>query len=403
LKVAVLERFADPSRRCDPKAIGGPGDELTVWNLTGGNRRRLVDNPLAWLSRWRAGSLSIGDRIRVLTACLGTGGGRFGALTWGVELLTRVRAGEIESIACFSAKDFALAELLAKETGAPCQELLDRQTQYFGEFAFELLAVVPYAYWLHLQGRLERTIGGLDSRCLYYFSGNHEERSVERHYVPITEYPVGERGWLFRYDLATFPSALDTRKWIPPPYREAFRDERFFWEREICILSNKISDEAFPNESMGPPTNFIETELLLRLIGMLRDRFVVIYNRPRSADIATDHQTIHEIGDIEAVKRAFPDTVTIQELRARFPTLSFNELQLRLYSGCQRFVSVLGGGAYLASYFGGTNIVLARRGWEVDCGAYARWFDRFSGAHVVAVGSGRELLQAVEREFLGGD
>ena len=154
---------------------------------------------------------------------------------------------------------------------------------------------------------------------------------------------------------------------------------------------------------MGPPTNFIETELLLRLIGMLRDRFVVIYNRPRSADIATDHQTIHEIGDIEAVKRAFPDTVTIQELRARFPTLSFNELQLRLYSGCQRFVSVLGGGAYLASYFGGTNIVLARRGWEVDCGAYARWFDRFSGAHVVAVGSGRELLQAVEREFLGGD
>ena len=133
-----------------------------------------------------------------------------------MELLSRVRAGQIESIACFSAKDFALAELLAKETGAPCRELLSRQTQYFGEFGFELLAVVPYAYWLHRQGRLERTIGGLDTRCLYYFSENHEERPVKRHYVPITEYPVGERGWPFGYDLSTFPSVLDTRKWSPP-------------------------------------------------------------------------------------------------------------------------------------------------------------------------------------------
>jgi hypothetical protein len=94
--------------------------------------------------------------------------------------------------------------------------------------------------------------------------------------------------------------------------------------------------------------------------------------------------------------------VTVQELHAKYPTLSFNELQLRLYSGCQRFVSVLGGNAYLASYFGGTNIILARRGWEVDCGAYDRWFDHFSGARIVPVGSGHELLEAVEREFLGG-
>ena len=375
---------------------------MTVWNLTGGNRQSVVDNPLAWLWRWGAGSLSIGDRIGLLSACLGTGGARFGALTSCVELLRRVRAGEIERIACFSAKDFALAELLAKETGAPCRELLSRQTQYFGEFGFELLAVVPYAYWLHLQGRLERTIGGLDTRCLYYFSGNHEERSVKRHYVPITEYPVGERSLAFGYDLNTFPSVLDTRKWVAPPYRDAFRDGRFSWNREICILSNKISDEQF-DEFLGPPTNFIGTELLLQLIGMLRHRYQVIYNRPRATDIATDHQTIHEIGDIEDAKRAFPDTVTIQELHARYPTLSFNELQLRLYSGCRRFVSVLGGSAYLSSYFGGTNIVLARRGWEVDCGAYKRWFDRFSGARVVAISSDRELVQAVEREFLGGD
>jgi hypothetical protein len=403
MRVAVLERFADLSRRCDPEAIGGLEDELSVWNLAGRWKgwRSFGANLLALLAE----PLSVGDRMRLLIACLGTGGAQSGALARAAELLRRVRAGQIESIACFSTKDFALAELLAKETGVPCRELLGRQTKYFGEFGFELLAVVPYAYWLHREGRLERTIGGLDTRCLYYFSENHEERPVARHYVPITEYPVGEGGWP-SYDLTTFPSILDTRKWKPPPYRETFRDERFRWQKKLCILSNKVSDELFEDEfrkytNVGP-TNFIGTELLLRLIGMLRDRYQIIYNRPRASDIANDHQTIHEIGDIEGVRRAFPDTLTIQELHAQYPTLTFNELQLRLYSACKCFISVLGGSAYLASYFGGTNIVLARRGWEVDCGAHKRWFDRFSGARVVAVSSDSELLQVVEREFLTG-
>jgi hypothetical protein len=203
MKVAVLERFADLSRRCDPEAIGGPEDELSVWNLAGRWKgwRSFGANLLALLVE----PLSVGDRMKLLIACLGTGGAPYGALARAAELLRRVRAGQIESIACFSAKDFALAELLAKETGVPCRELLSRQTKYFGEFGFELLAVVPYAYWLHREGRLERTIGGFDTRCLYYFSENHEERPVERHYVPITEYPVGERGWP-SYDLTTFPT-----------------------------------------------------------------------------------------------------------------------------------------------------------------------------------------------------
>ena len=398
LKVAVLERFSDSSRRCQPNSVTNAGDETAIWDLTGdwNGWRKLIGNLSALLSE----PLSVGDRVRLLVACLETGGAQRVALRRAAELLRSVRAGNIERIACFSTKDFALAKLLAKETGLPCHELLSQQTQYFGEFGFELLAVVPYAYWMHCQGLLKRTIGGLDTRCLYYFSQNHEERPVKRHYVPITEYPIGEAGRLYQYDLASFPKALDTRKWLPPPYREAFRDERFRWDREICILSNKVSDEEFVNEPTRP-TNFIDTKLLLRLIEMLRDRYQVIYSRPRAPDIAADHQIIHELGDIEAVKCAFPDTVTIQELHTRYPKLSFNELQLRLYSSCQHFISVLGGNAFLASYFGGTNIVLARKGWEVDCGAYRRWFDRFSGARIVAVASGHELLQAVEREFLG--
>ena len=33
MKVAALERFSDPSRRCDAALIGNATDEVRVWNL----------------------------------------------------------------------------------------------------------------------------------------------------------------------------------------------------------------------------------------------------------------------------------------------------------------------------------------------------------------------------------
>jgi hypothetical protein len=397
--VAALERFSDPSRRCDPRELAGLGASVTTWDLP-----HPFQAPLDGLRRlpaaiagWLAMSGDAGDRWRLFRACLGTGGARIGALLRGPELLGRVHRGEIDALHAYSAKDFGLAHLLASRLDRECRETIGHTTQYFGEFAFELLAVVPYAYWLHSRGLLERTVSTPDTRPLYYFSPNHEERPLLRGYVPITEYPIG-RGGPVRYDRKTFPRELNTGRWLPPPYKAIYADSRFRWERELCIVCNKYSDEQYL--WYRGPANFIGTRALLALIGRLRTRYQVVYVRPRPVDIVNDHQAIGDPGDIEAVERAYPDVRNIQQLRAEHPDLSYNELQLRLFAGCERFVSVLGGSSYLASWFGGTNIVLAKRGWEVACGAYERWFDRFSGARVRRVRSERELLRAAEQEFL---
>jgi hypothetical protein len=398
LTIAVLERFDDPSRRCGPLTIA-PSETTIVCNLPAPLRdsatflRRTPGALIDWLTV----PVSMRERSRLLRACLDTRGARSGAVLNAPGLLRRVRTREVDAIACFSAKDFALAQLLATETGSPCREALAQGTRYFGEFAFELLAVVPYAYWLASEGRLSSTVSVPDTRCLYWFSPHHEEHAVARRYVPISEYPVGVAGAL-RYDRKAFPATLDTRRWLPPPYKAAFRDDRFRWAKPTCVIGNKTTDEQYLWHRA--PTNFIPNDLLLSLIGALRTRYQVVYNRPRAVDIVNDHQTIRENGDIEAVTRAYPDVLTTQTLHAMHPDLGYNELQLRLYAGCEHFVSVLGGGAYLASYFGGTNVVYAKRGWEVACGAYERWFDRFSGARVVAAASPDKLLRAVERELL---
>ncbi len=401
MKVALVERFADPSRRSEEGRAASSGDEVVRWDLVARDEP-FVAGWLRRLPRALAGALALASSAegrRVLAACLATGGARAAALAHASELLRRARTDGVDRVVCSSARDFAFAELLAARAGVPLEQQIDRGTKYLGEFAFELLAVVPYAYWLHRQGRLEYTVSTRDTRCLYYFSPDHEERAVPRGYVPITDFPIGEPGLLVRWDRKAFPWRLDTSCWQPPPYREIYRDERFRFDRPTCVVCNKASDERYLWR--GFAVNYIDNELLLELIGRLRERYQVIYDRPRAADIVNDHQSIREIGDIEAIRAAYPDVLTIQDLHARHPELGFNELQLRVFAGCERFVSVLGGSAYLASWFGGVNVVYARRGWEVTCGAYDRWFDRFSGARVVAAATPDELRAAVARELLG--
>jgi len=400
MKVLAVERFAQASRRCDPAHVVRDGESVETWDLPDPLR-----SPLAALraapsavAGWLNPHLGARERRELWRACMHTGGARVGALLRAPELLARVRKGGVSAIGAFSTKDFALAEHLAHAAGVECRDVLRRGTQYFGEFAFELLTVIPYAYWLHTRGELEYTVSTADTRCLYYFSPNHVERPVPRNYVPVTEYPSGVRG-TWRYDRKAFPRVLDTSRWQPPPYREVYADNRFRWSRELCIVCNKYSDEQYL--WYRGPANFIDTQTLLVLIGRLRTRYQVIYVRPRATDIVNDHQTIHENDDIDAVVRAYPDVVTIQQLQAEHPDLSYNELQLRLFAGCERFVSVLGGSSYLASWFGGVNVVFARRGWEVACNAYDNWFHLFSGARVRAVATPRALLETVERELLG--
>ena len=396
MTVAALERFSDPSRRCEP------GDDAVEWNLPGprNDPAALMRCVPGAMTGWLGGAIPRNERRRLLRACLATRGARLGALARSPDLWRRAAAGEADRLAVFSAKDFALARLLAEQVGGPPEELLDRGTKYLGEFAFELLAVIPYAYWLHCNGRLDFTISSQDTSPLYYFSPRHEERPGRRRYVPITEYPVGQGGKV-RHDTHAFPARLDTSRWTPPPYKERFAGRRFSFDRELCVVSNKTSSEWYLRR--GFAVNSMETELALSVVGRLRSRYQVVYCRPREADIVGDHQTVKEGGDIEAIKSRYPDVLTIQELHADHADMSFNELQLSLLAGCERFVSVLGGGSYLASYFGGTNVVYARRGWEVSCGAFDNWFHRFSGARVVAAASPRELLGAVERELLRPD
>lgn len=416
-RVALIERFSSPSRTCDPEQIPDAGD-VHVIRLRGSGPLSPDEAPLLEFVRSEAPRcaalpgrclkaaasiladrrLSPADKRALIAGALATRGARFAALAGAPDILRLLRSQRFSRIDCYGSRGFALVAFLSRHFGIPCREFLATGTRYFGEFAFELLTVIPYAYWLHRQGRLQITQSTRDTRCLYYFSARHEELPHARSFVPVPEYPNGATSPV-RFDKHAFPKQLDLTQWLPPPYKETFRNSTFRWAKPLCIVCNKFTRE--PSVLLHRARNYISVPDLLKLLALLTPRYQVVYVRPRPNDIVNDHQAIRDLGDFEALQNHFPDVLTIQQLHAWHPELTFNELQLRLFANCERFVSVLGGASYLASYFGGTNIVYAREGWEVNCDAYRNWFHLFSGARVLRAASPRQLHQLVTREYGG--
>jgi hypothetical protein len=419
MRIAVIERFSDVSRNCDVDRVGADEDDIRFLRLGAGERLARTSLPAggspessAWTAAkpppllWRClrslagilsdAGLSGGQKGRLVASALATRGAPFTALAGAHDAVRLLRAERFDRIDCFSTRGFPLVPFLSGLFRVPYRDYLSGGTRYFGEFAFELLAVVPYAYWLHRNGRLGFTQACADTRCLYYFSPAHEEIAQRRSYVPVTDYP-GARTARMRWDAHAFPEHLDVAKWMPPPYKSTYRNAAFRWPKELCIVCNKYTSE--PSVPFRGPVNFLPVPVLLGLLELLAPRYQVVYVRPTAQDIVGDHQAIGDLGEFEAIRSRFPDVLTIQQIHAAHPELSFNELQMRLFANCERFVSVLGGAAFLASYFGGTNIVYARAGWEVSCNAYANWFHLFSGAKVIRARTHRQLRDIVRREF----
>ncbi len=397
MPIAVIERFSDPSRNCDADSLG---DDVEVVRLGGSGGAVLAGRCLAAVASIIAdGQLPVRDKVSLIKSALETGGAPFAALAGTPAILRMLRSRRFDRLDCFALRGFALIPCLSRLFQIPYREFLADSTRYFGEFGFELQVVVPYAYWLHRNGRLRKTQSTGDTKCFYYFSPDHQELPGGRSFIPVPEYPNGvtSRG---RFDVHAFPRQLDTTQWTAPPYKSIFRNTTLQWSKELCIVCNKFTAE--PSILFRHSVNFIAVPDLLELLKVLTPHYQVVYVRPRSSDIVNDHQPIEPFGDFEAIATHFPEVLTIQQLHALHPEFTFNELQMRLFANCERFISVLGGSAYLASYFGGTNVVYARAGWEVQADAYTNWFHLFSGARMRHARKPRELHEMVRQEFVSG-
>jgi hypothetical protein len=263
-------------------------------------------------------------------------------------------------------------------------------TEYFGEFGYELTLTIPYAHWLAQQGRLGRTSSVAGTKELYYFSPDHTEvRDLQRTFrrPPLRNSSVSIKD-------------LDYSEWSPPLYKDHFRNETLTFGKPLWIVHNK-----YTREWGGDPINYLDAPTLDALLVRLHRAYQVVYIRPdleaiqRDSGYVVDHNEFEGGLRDDAVldKVEYRDSVlTFQQLMRAHPDITYNRLQLMLHANCDRFVSVQGGNSVLASYFGGVNIVYAKRGVEVVHDSYNGYFKRFSGCDVAQFDDYTALLAKVD-------
>ncbi|RAP29912.1 hypothetical protein DID78_02980 [Candidatus Marinamargulisbacteria bacterium SCGC AG-343-D04] len=261
---------------------------------------------------------------------------------------------------------------------------------YDGEFGYELISVLPFAYWLHTQGKLKQSISASDTKAYYFFSNNHVEKYEKRRYVIPKKFPVHNIHVRF----------LNTMMWTPPPLKDYYQNDECVFDKPLLVICNKYNSEWG-----HPPITFLSKHCLEQLLSVLTPHYSVVYCRPYHKEFVEDNSEVYNLDEHSMIKEKFPDVMFIQDLKEQYPQYSFNELQCRVFANADRFISVQGGYSILCSYFKGENIIYGaqsplRTADEIKYKAFKRWYHKFSGSKITYVPTYKDLLHQVDKQYV---
>jgi hypothetical protein len=281
------------------------------------------------------------------------------------------------------------------------------------EFGIELTLAVPYAYWLHTQGELEKVVTSKSMKPFYYFCDDVEEsftfRTIDNAAAGLNSLP---NNWIHHNSLKVFGKeyndledtsvangVLDYSQWTPPPYKEYYKNDEFkFDNRPLVFVSNK-----FNLEHGEVPYGYFDIQCLYDMFTYLTSvGYSVIYKRAtnKEAEFAIDQNELNSVklgyenilADVDGVgtisDRQLPQMMENVYLFDDIPTnYSYNETQLKIMANCDRFISVCGGNSILSSYFGGTMLSYVHKGAELRPNYFGKnsYFRKLSNANIVPV------------------
>ena len=263
-----------------------------------------------------------------------------------------------------------------------------KEVNFAGEFGAEITFALPFAYWHHRNGTLKRTTSSLYTKELYFFSPQHEEVHTLR-----------TDGGNYNYELprVLYSQNYDIRKWAPVPLKSHYRNSFYVFDKPSVIIANRYNSEWD-----GPPVSFFDLDLLDFLFSRLKKNHTVIYNRPRPGNITMDNSDVYDLDEFDWMSREHPEVLLAEDLyrENRAGASNFNHHQLLLYANADKFISIHGGTSMLASYFGGTNIILSKKGPEHYFGCFEKFYPQLSGATILHAKTDEEVKQYVTAHYL---
>lgn len=263
-----------------------------------------------------------------------------------------------------------------------------KEINYQGEFQQELTFVLPFAYWHYKNGTLKKTISSKNTKEFYFFSQDHEERHTQR---------IWETGFnSFDIPNMSHNISFSYKKWERVPLKEHYKNSIFVYDKPILIVANKYNIEWD-----NAPINFFSIDTLQELIDACGQRYQIIYNRPLSTQIVSDNSEILDLYEHKWLQDHHPEVIIMNDLFEAYKDQvnNYNHFQLLVYANCDRFISVHGGTAAFASYFGGKNVILSKRGIEHELKEFETIFPALSDCKIFHATSESELLSFVEKHY----
>jgi hypothetical protein len=261
---------------------------------------------------------------------------------------------------------------------------------YHGEFDQELRYILPFSYWHHVNGTLEKTISCKNTKEFYFFSTNHEEKYTER---------VWKAGYDY-YDVPnmTHSTSFDYSKWLRVPLKKQYKNTLFSYSKPLLVIANKYNIEWD-----NPPINYLDIETLDQIITSFKGNYQIIYNRPLAKQIVGDNSETLDLNEHRWLRETHPEVLLMNDLYEKNSSRvnNFNHLQLMVYANCDRFISMHGGTAALASYFEGINTILSdpKGGMEHHFNEYQTIFPQLSGAKILHAKNRDEVLAYLSQYY----
>ena len=258
----------------------------------------------------------------------------------------------------------------------------------YDEFGFILWYYVPVAYYHHMKGNLKSTHSKIGSKAVFYFSNNHHEEKLHN------EFAFNGGRACYNFDAPTFTND----EWLPPPFKEHYRNDVFKYDKPIITINNKNNLEW----SGSGLFNYFNDSALEDIFKAFYDTHQIIYIRPphdgdKFGYQADSNQKIVDIGDTLLLEK-YPDVIWIGDV-LKETDKQYNEIQFMMLANSEMHISCAGD-SVIPSYFGGDvlqyncpNCQSTNRGvWKTDS-----WLSKLSGSNIFGFQNYNELLKkAVE-------
>jgi hypothetical protein len=192
---------------------------------------------------------------------------------------------------------------------------------YNVEFGYELVSVIPYAYFLQKNGKLKETKSGIGSESLYYFSPKHVINKGKRNWSNMIDFRASNMPnvWIHR-------NKLDTSQFLIPPYKDKYKNNKYKFDKPTICVCNRY------NEEWGEaPINYFSLENLKEIFTLLQKKYQIVYVATEIPKELQDGVIPLGLGDYDFVKNNFKDVIIFQDLAKN---KDWNTELLKVFANC---------------------------------------------------------------------